>query len=274
MTGVFISYRGADTGPTAGRIGDRLRDRFGSQSVFMDTDPITAGMDFAEYIDKTLKRCQVILAIIGPRWLDGLSSQSDRIRLELENALAGNIRVIPVLIDGTEMPIEDMLPKGMQKLARRQPTKLDTGEDFLHHVQRLTDAVATYCVRRRIQSALALATAVIGFTMLLITGYAYLRGHSETKGMVVFGFLIAWPSIYAYQHVLRGPAIWNNSPEVVSVIANLLALGILGACTVIGFFSMMTILNWEHPSDTPTASDVSVTLAIVWAVTLLFLYKR
>jgi hypothetical protein len=45
--GVFISYRRQESSGLAGRLYDRLADRFGDDQVFMDVDTIALGVDFA-----------------------------------------------------------------------------------------------------------------------------------------------------------------------------------------------------------------------------------
>jgi hypothetical protein len=47
--GVFISYRRQDTGSQAGRIYDRLADRFGESNIFMDVDSVGLGLDLLRY---------------------------------------------------------------------------------------------------------------------------------------------------------------------------------------------------------------------------------
>jgi hypothetical protein len=67
--GIFISYRRQDTSDVAGRLYDRLTDRFGEDQVFMDVDTIELGVDFAEVITRAVGTCQVLLAVIGLQWL-------------------------------------------------------------------------------------------------------------------------------------------------------------------------------------------------------------
>jgi hypothetical protein len=67
--GIFISYRRQESSHLAGRLSDRLADRFGEGQVFIDVDAIEPGMDFAEAISRAVTVCQVLLAIIGPTWL-------------------------------------------------------------------------------------------------------------------------------------------------------------------------------------------------------------
>ena len=125
--GIFISYRRQDASHLAGRLYDRLADRFGDAQIFMDVDTIELGRDFAEVIAGAIGSCQVLLALIGPRWLaaagpDGrprLADPDDFVRLEIQTALDRDIRVIPVLIDGAGMPGPGELPPPMARLSRR-----------------------------------------------------------------------------------------------------------------------------------------------------------
>src|SRR5262249_34045163 len=76
--------------------------------------------------------CDVLLALIGPGWLDArdasgqrrLDNPLDFVRLEIEAALRRNIRVIPVLLDGAGLPHEDSLPAALQPLTRRQALRI------------------------------------------------------------------------------------------------------------------------------------------------------
>jgi hypothetical protein len=67
--GVFVSYRRLEGSGFAGRLADRLSDRFGVEQVFMDVQKIEPGMDFAEAISCAVDACVVLVAVIGPGWL-------------------------------------------------------------------------------------------------------------------------------------------------------------------------------------------------------------
>jgi hypothetical protein len=67
---IFLSYRRVDTAHVAGRLFDRLEARFGAGTVFMDVDSIEPGIDFTEAIEAAVGSCGVLLALIGPRWVD------------------------------------------------------------------------------------------------------------------------------------------------------------------------------------------------------------
>jgi TIR domain/Protein of unknown function (DUF421)/WD domain, G-beta repeat len=125
--GIFISYRRQDASHLAGRLYDRLADQFGEAQIFMDVDTIDLGLDFAEVIAGAVGTCQVLLALIGPRWIaaadkDGrprLDNLDDFVRLEIQTALDRDVRVIPVLIDGAGMPGQHELPAPLARLSRR-----------------------------------------------------------------------------------------------------------------------------------------------------------
>jgi hypothetical protein len=54
--GIFVSYRRGETGHVAGRLADRLMERFGPSRVFIDVDSIEPGVDFEEAIEGAIGR--------------------------------------------------------------------------------------------------------------------------------------------------------------------------------------------------------------------------
>jgi beta-lactam-binding protein with PASTA domain len=131
MAGIFVSYRRGDTSGEAGRLASDLRRRFGGDRVFVDVTGIQKGVDFREEINRALKTCDVLLAVIGRDWLsvqlDGkrrLEGESDPVRVEIIAALERNIRVIPVLVKGAEMPKPEDLPQDLEPLAWRAAAEL------------------------------------------------------------------------------------------------------------------------------------------------------
>jgi hypothetical protein len=127
MPRVFISYRRDDTRATAGRIYDHLADAFGASNVFIDVEAVPPGVDFRQYLDDLIRSCDVVLAIIGPRWATlsdeagrrRLADPGDFVRLEIEAALAAGMLVIPVLVDDAAMPHPGELPSSLRDLVYR-----------------------------------------------------------------------------------------------------------------------------------------------------------
>jgi len=146
--GIFISYRRQDDAGFAGRIADRLTTSFGIQRVFIDVDSIDLGVDFSSVIADYLGKCRAIVVVIGRRWVDAadadgrprLANPDDYVRMEIERALARNIRVVPVLVDGAVMPRREDLPASMESLARRNGIEMSHA-GFSADVQRLIRAL-------------------------------------------------------------------------------------------------------------------------------------
>ncbi|MGH7505191.1 MAG: toll/interleukin-1 receptor domain-containing protein, partial [Longimicrobiales bacterium] len=133
MSGIFISYRREDTGGAAGRLYDRLCDRFGSGRVFRDVDTIAPGERFARKIDEKLAGTDVLIALIGREWItsageDGrsrLHDADDFVRLEIGTALRRGIPVIPALVENAQMPRAEELPADLAPLAQCQAIEID-----------------------------------------------------------------------------------------------------------------------------------------------------
>jgi formylglycine-generating enzyme required for sulfatase activity len=127
-TKVFISYRRDDSAGHAGRVHDRLVQELGRDVLFMDVDGIPLGADFVEVLRAEVAACDVLLAIIGPDWLEALDEAGNRrlenahdfVRIEIATALKRGIPVIPILLEGTAMPEAEHLPDDLKALARRQ----------------------------------------------------------------------------------------------------------------------------------------------------------
>ncbi len=129
---LFISYRREDSIAYAGRLDDHLRAHFGADAVFMDIGQIEAGDDFVKVLDREIDACDLVIALIGPGWLnasnaDGrrLDQADDFVCHELAAALKQGKRLIPVLVGGATMPDARELPAAIAGLARHQAHPLD-----------------------------------------------------------------------------------------------------------------------------------------------------
>jgi len=151
MAGIFISYRRVSS-PTARLIGNYLREHFGRELVFIDTDSIDPGIDFRERLKESLDRCDVMLVIIDGEWLEGVKVEPAWVRHEIETAMGRKIPIIPILIDDTKMPSEDALPKTMANFFYYERAKLNTDSDFEQHMKRLMDAISRHIERAKAAS--------------------------------------------------------------------------------------------------------------------------
>lgn len=132
-TAIFLSYRRKEGLVEARALYERLRAEFGRDNVFIDLEGIDYGVDFEEVLQEQLKHCQVLLALIGQDWVGQrpgtsqrrIDDEHDFVRMELRAGLARNIRVVPLLINGADMPHSEELPDDLKPLVRRQGLQLD-----------------------------------------------------------------------------------------------------------------------------------------------------
>jgi esterase/lipase superfamily enzyme len=124
---IFLCYRRDESAGYAARVRDSLEREFGGDLLFIDMDGMPTGSDVTALVHQQVATCQVLLAIIGPDWLDArdeagmrrLDDPNDFVRIEIVAALARDIAVIPTLLDGAEMPKADQLPNDLKQLSRR-----------------------------------------------------------------------------------------------------------------------------------------------------------
>jgi hypothetical protein len=131
MTAIFVNYRTKDGAWAAREIRKSLAKRLGSENVFCASRSIKLGEDFAETIKHELDQCEILLAVIGPNWLQTgangrrrIDEPDDWVRIEIREALNRGIPVIPILLDGIERLREADLPADIAELARRQDLAL------------------------------------------------------------------------------------------------------------------------------------------------------
>jgi len=134
MAKIFLSYRRSDSHWAAHEIFERLKRvaRKSKDKIFIDLESIKPGEDFVKSIERNVKGCDVLIAVIGPNWIhaahDGggrrLEDPKDIVRAEIASALKNDITVVPVLLDGARMPSEGELPKDLRALATRNAVEV------------------------------------------------------------------------------------------------------------------------------------------------------
>lgn len=145
---VFLNYRRDDSEGYVGRLYDHLTQRFPGR-IFRDVTGLRPGEDFVNALDREGVSCQVLLAIIGKRWLScmdasgrrRLDDPDDILRREIIHALQRNVLVIPVLVGGAAVPSIDDLPPELKPLGRRQALPISE-LDFERDLDRLIEVVA------------------------------------------------------------------------------------------------------------------------------------
>jgi hypothetical protein len=148
---IFLSYRRTDCQAQANGLYDGLRNRLPDVRVFMDIDGIPAGVDFEEYIKREISVCDLVMVMIGDNWLDArpgsevrrIDEEEDFVRLEIESALASpQVRTLPVLVEGAQMPRSVDLPDTIARLGRFNAIELSDTR-WRSDLDRLVDVVET-----------------------------------------------------------------------------------------------------------------------------------
>lgn len=177
---IFINYRRDDVPGDARGIRAALVSEFGKSSVFMDVDNLLAGQRFDKELEKALAQCDVLIVVMGPRWMELLaqraaSGERDYVREEIAAALKRNITVIPVRVgrEGTMAPLPraDQLPEDIRELVMHQ--KQDVAhERFGRDMVELTSAIRA--VRQSDKPPVSLPKIAAGGTTAIAAALAAL----------------------------------------------------------------------------------------------------
>ncbi|MBI1281069.1 MAG: TIR domain-containing protein [Anaerolineaceae bacterium] len=154
MTRIFINYRRQDSEGYVGRLYDHLVQHFEPQDIFMDVDSIPPGADFVDTLEEAVSNCDVLIAMVGPQWIDikddggerRLEQWNDFVRIEIASALKQKKVVIPVLVGRARMPVPSDLPEDLLPFARRNALELSQqhfAQDVKKLVKVIQDAVPT-----------------------------------------------------------------------------------------------------------------------------------
>jgi hypothetical protein len=124
MKTIFLSYRMDDSVHATMAISSLLADHFGRDHVFRDCDSLQIGSLYPRRIRRALERSDIVLAVIGPHWLEAsddrgrrrLDDPRDWVRTELRMAFEREIPVVPLLLDRTPLPDQEQLPEDIRLL--------------------------------------------------------------------------------------------------------------------------------------------------------------
>ncbi len=181
----FISYRRDDSRDASRSIYMFLEQKLGADKLFMDVDSIAGGVAFPDFLKIQLKSTRILLAIIGPRWAslsgaDGrprLSDPDDFVRLEIRTALSAGIPVIPVLLDGVNLPPAEELPDDLKEIRDRQ----------IRRVRHETFGTDMSVVLRDVREALKEDAGIVR--------QRYLRWGKASAVAASLGALAMWPGV-------------------------------------------------------------------------------
>lgn len=188
--GIFVSYRRQDSRHAAGWLVERLGKTYAREQLFLDIDNIEPGVNFVKVLSDQVQACDVLLAVIGPQWLDSrdekgqrrLDNPKDFVRIEIKAALDRDVRVIPVLVDGARMPAEDELPDDLKPLIERNAVRL-AHERFTSDADDLTNALTKVVPPRKgwlagLSKTAAQGAATVTKTVTVSTGASALMSEA------------------------------------------------------------------------------------------------
>lgn len=121
---------------------------------------ISPGAEFPDAIREKLAESDIVIVVIGPRWLScvdqegtrRLDSADDWVRREIAIALQGEGLVVPVLVGGATIPASAEVPAELRDLVVRQAWELDPAtfrQDVQSLAERLKKALKEAEAKRR-----------------------------------------------------------------------------------------------------------------------------
>lgn len=121
---IFISYRREDSEPYAWRLHEALANVYGASEVFLDQFSIRPGENWAWTVQQAAVHCEVMIVVIGSRWLsvsDGqgrrrLNDNGDLVLRELCAALDVGAQLCPLLVGDAALPASSDLPDELTPL--------------------------------------------------------------------------------------------------------------------------------------------------------------
>ena len=183
---IFINYRREDSGGQARALLYALERSFPDQ-VFMDVKGLEPGVNYLEEIERTVGSCRAVLVLIGRNWAAlkdsagrrRLDDPRDVVALEIGAALARReVLVIPVLVAGAALPVEEELPEPLRGLLQRQCIQL-TEQDWDYNVSQLVETLrrklSAGALHRRLPRAAIYAAAALAVAVLAGGGFLLWR---------------------------------------------------------------------------------------------------
>lgn len=242
--GIFISYRRAGVRTQTYRLADELKRQYGESNIFLDVKSIDPGVRYADAIRDALNRCAVILVMIGPKWStisddEGrrrLENPDDVLRIEVETALKAKARVIPVLVDGAEMPGAEQLPGDIRDLADLQAFTL-TESHWEYDVGQLVERLDAILGRKRKPkdaadtpsfSGKVIAGLVLVGLVLLVYATGEVTDTSTAEGGILLAAVGAILCFFGFRDIRAGKTRGHAAAIGGAVVGGLLALALLG----------------------------------------------
>ncbi len=155
---IFINYRRDDRPKIVKSIRDGFVLRYREDNVFMDLD-IPNFSSFPDHLKEKVKEADVLVAFIGPRWLDLLNDRAGRdepdyLVDEIAQALCQrHTMVATICIGGADIPRKSDLPENIQDMLEYQiPHFQNDEENFLGNISKVMNDIEKELERRGFQT--------------------------------------------------------------------------------------------------------------------------
>lgn len=147
---IAISYRRNDVPGTSGRLRDFLTHYFKVQDIFFDISNIKSGQNFERILYEVFSKCNILLIVIGRDWLKDrggniyFENSEDWVKKEIVSVLErSNTLIVPILVDGAQMPSLNELPKELRPLLGLTFMKI-SNDTFYQNTINLVDRLKQY----------------------------------------------------------------------------------------------------------------------------------
>jgi hypothetical protein len=252
---IFLSYRRDDSAGQTGRLKDILVEQLGDDCVFLDVDNIPLGANFVEKLTQEVSSCALVLVVIGGQWLSlrdaggkrRIDNPRDPVRIEVVTALQGNISVVPILLDGMEMPPADSLPDDMKALVVRHGIEINHST-FRSDVDRLVRGLKpSFSDGRRLST----------FEVLLFSFCAWLF-----SGLLAIAFVAVCIGAIVSLPLSPDSAVVTSLAIVAIAIALIIAL----VGPPIMAMRLKRAKNWSWPKAWAAIGVSGALLGAIWAI--------
>ncbi|MEM9671817.1 MAG: toll/interleukin-1 receptor domain-containing protein [Bacteroidota bacterium] len=176
MPKIFVSYRRDDEPTVTGRLIDYLRTFYGEGNILHDIDSIPKGIDYKEFIEKSMQEIDLMLVIIGEKWINmkskknniKLFEEDDIVRTEIIEAKTKKRKILPVLVGNAQMPDKHSLPSDLKFLSTINACRLREDPDFRQDAKNLkSDIKKLLNIRQRPLPDRKLAIIIILLLLIL-----------------------------------------------------------------------------------------------------------
>ncbi len=191
---IFISYRRADlNNRDANLLHDALENEFGKETVFLDREDLHGGYKWREILNKAGDDAKLCIVVIGSDWMgkkeDGtyrLDNPNDVVRQEIEYAIAKKIVLLPVTIQGAELPKAEKLPASLHPVLASQGIKLNF-EDWNVYKLTLLKAVGRHVkpAGLKTKAISRKSSIIIGLSILVAALLYYFKDSLRSGGASV-----------------------------------------------------------------------------------------